>query len=88
MLYIAWLTIVDAALNQQSRPQHLQYLDELFRAGQVAMAGPFPDGTGGMVIYQNVDEAGARNLAENDPAVTSGARTVTVRAWNPLPFPL
>lgn len=86
MKYVAWLTIVDAEKNQASRPQHLAYLQNLYRQGLVAMAGPFADGSGGMVVYQGVDEETAQRLASEDPAVTSGARTVSVWAWKPLDF--
>lgn len=88
MKYVAWLTIVDADKNQRSRPQHLQYLNQLFLEGKVLMAGPFEDGTGGMVVYQNVDAESAWQLASGDPAVTSGARTVVVTPWVPLNFPM
>lgn len=88
MKYVALLTIVDHEKNRESRPDHLSYLDNLYQQGLVHMAGPFPDGTGGLVIYQDVTEAEAKRLAAEDPAVTSGARTVELKLWEPLAFPL
>ncbi|WP_242939541.1 YciI family protein [Sulfobacillus thermosulfidooxidans] len=84
--YAAWLTIVDAELNQQTRPQHLAYLKQLHQHGKVAWAGPFTDKSGGMVIYQTDNTEEAMELAHNDPAVTSGARTVVVKPWELLNF--
>jgi len=88
MLYVAWLSIIDPALNQQIRPAHLAYLNELYKKGQVVMAGPFPDGSGGLVIYRANSEDEARKLAEQDPVVAQKARTLTLKTWSPLDFPL
>lgn len=84
MMYVAFMTIRDAKLNQAVRPAHLQYVARLQEKGQVLMAGPFQDGSGGMVIYQNVTESESRSLAENDPVISSGARELRLTAWNPL----
>jgi len=52
------------------------------------MAGPFTDKRGGMVIYKADTLEEAQRLAEADPAVTEGARTLELREWSPLPLPL
>lgn len=88
MVYAAVLTIVDAEKNAQSRPGHLAYISELYRAGKVLMGGPFEDGGGGMVIYHHVDAEEAERLARQDPAVTSGARTLVLRPWRLLDLPI
>lgn len=86
MAYVAFLKIVDVELNQKIRPAHLKYVEDRYREGKVLLAGPFGDQSGGMVIYQNVDQDEAWRLADADPAVVSGARTLTLRAWTPLNF--
>ncbi len=88
MVYAAVLTIVDNEKNAQSRPLHLAYISDLYRAGKVMMGGPFEDGRGGMVIYQNVDAEEAERLARQDPAITSGARTLELRPWRLLDLPI
>lgn len=88
MKYLAMLTIVDQELNQKTRPAHLKYASDLFEQGKVFAAGPFPDGLGGLVIYDCESDEEAKRLANADPAVTSGARTVEVRAWKTLDFPI
>jgi uncharacterized protein YciI len=88
MLYVAMLPIIDQELNTKVRPAHLDYLNKLFQEGKVVMAGPFTDKLGGMVIYKADTMEEAKQLAEADPAVTEGARTLQLREWSPLHFPL
>jgi hypothetical protein len=88
MHYVAILTIVDAELNAKVRPAHLEYINRLYKENKVVMAGPFTDGKGGMVIYRAESPEEARRLAEADPVVAEGARTLELREWNPLQFPL
>ncbi|WP_029100276.1 YciI family protein [Brevibacillus thermoruber] len=88
MLYVAVLTIVDQELNAKVRPAHLSYLNDLYKQGKVVMAGPFTDKRGGMVIYKAESPEEARRLAEADPVVKEGARTLELREWSPLELPL
>ncbi len=88
MYYVALLTIVDAELNAKIRPDHLAYIDQLYRENKVLMAGPFTDGKGGLVIYRADSWEEAKQLAEADPVVAQGARTLELRQWKPLEFPL
>ncbi len=88
MTFLAMLTIVDPELNQNVRPSHLRYISDLYRQGKVLMAGPFGDGSGGLVIYHNVEEAEAKELAEADPVVQSGARTLKLVPWTVLTLPI
>ncbi len=88
MLYVAMLPIIDQERNAEVRPAHLEYLNKLFLQGKVVMAGPFTDKRGGMVIYKADSWEEAKSLAEADPAVTEGARTLELREWSPLEFPL
>jgi len=88
MHYVALLTIIDQELNAKVRPAHLDYLDKLYKENKVVMAGPFTDKKGGMVIYRADSPEEARALAEADPVVAEGARTLELREWNALSFPL
>jgi uncharacterized protein YciI len=88
MLYVALLTIIDAELNAKVRPAHLDYLDNLYKQNKVVMAGPFTDKKGGMVIYRAESPEEAKALAEADPVVAEGARTLELREWSALQFPL
>jgi len=86
--YVAILTIIDQEKNKIHRPAHLDYVNKLYKEGKVFVVGPFTDGKGGMVIYEADTYEEAVALAENDPVVVEGARTVEVREWNPLTLPL
>lgn len=88
MHYVALLTIIDQELNAKVRPAHLDYLDKLYKENKVVMAGPFTDKKGGMVIYRADSPEEALALAEADPVVAEGARTLELREWNALSFPL
>ncbi|USG65300.1 YciI family protein [Brevibacillus ruminantium] len=88
MYYVAMLTITDADLNAKIRPAHLDYINDLYKQGKVVMAGPFTDKKGGMVIYKASSEEEARELAEADPVIKEGARTLELREWGALEFPL
>ncbi|SDP20081.1 hypothetical protein SAMN04487897_14613 [Paenibacillus sp. yr247] len=88
MIYVALLPIVDADKSARTQPAHLAYINRLYLEGNVVMAGPFADGLSGMVLYRADSEEEARRLAEHDPFVLEGARTLELRAWNALDFPL
>ncbi|SDN51444.1 hypothetical protein SAMN04487897_10327 [Paenibacillus sp. yr247] len=88
MIYVAQLPIVDTEKSSRLEPVHLAYINRLYREGKVVMAGPFADGLSGMVLYRAESEEEARRLAEHDPFVLEGARTLELRAWQPLDFPL
>lgn len=88
MKYVALLTIVDAELNQRIRPDHLTYVSKLFEQGKVVMAGPFTDGKGGLVVYECDSEEEAIKLANADPVVALGARTLELRSWQMLDLPV
>ncbi|MFC0214228.1 YciI family protein [Paenibacillus chartarius] len=88
MIHAAFLTIIDQEKNMAHRPAHLEYLSRLFDQGKVIMAGPFTDGKGGLVLYKTETVEEARELAEQDPVVLHGARTLELREWKPLQFPI
>ncbi|WCN38303.1 YciI family protein [Aneurinibacillus uraniidurans] len=88
MHYAAFLPIIDQEKNKEHRPAHLAHINELFKQGKVMAAGPFTDGKGGLVIYIADTYEEALEMAEKDPAVTSGARTLELREWGALNLPL
>src|ERR1700759_1231402 len=64
------------------RPKHREYLLNLFKRGQVAAAGPFTDGSGGLFIYEADNIDAARALAEADPFALSGViKQQSVTPW-------
>jgi uncharacterized protein YciI len=60
---------------------HYAFLDRLRAAGQLEMAGPFTDTSGGAYLLRADTPEQARALAMSDPVHTSGSSTVTVYEW-------
>lgn len=88
LIYAAFLTIIDPEKNAEHRPAHLEYINGLYLEGKVLMAGPFTDERGGLVLYKTDTYREAHELAEQDPVVARGARTLELREWKPLKFPI
>jgi uncharacterized protein YciI len=61
-----------AALRPKVREAHLANLRPLANRGKVAIAGPFTDGSGSLIIVDMESEAEALAFANNDPYVTQG----------------
>jgi uncharacterized protein len=63
--------------------EHLAYMIELERQGQLFASGPFGDGTkgDGMTIIRAADAEEARAVALRDPFVVNGIRTFKIEAW-------
>jgi uncharacterized protein YciI len=61
---------------------HYAFLDDLKQRGQLELAGPFTDKTGGAYLIKadNLEEAKA--IAFSDPVHTSKSSIVTVYEWN------
>jgi uncharacterized protein YciI len=79
--YAAFLKMLDPQKSQDYRPQHLDFLVQNERAGRLFARGRFADGGGGLVIYiaESLDEA--RKIAESDPYIQFGARSLDLHEW-------
>ena len=60
---------------------HVAWLRSLQAAGSLELAGPFADGSGGMVILRADTAAEAEAIARSDPFVRSGLRRLDLRVW-------
>ncbi|MFB1097879.1 YciI family protein [Terribacillus sp. JSM ZJ617] len=80
--FAAFLKMEKPELNQQYRQAHLDFLADLDEKGFIFARGALADGTGGLVIYQAEDEAEARTLAEQDPYLVNGVRSLHLHEWN------
>jgi uncharacterized protein YciI len=79
--YAAILRIKDIAKSQDYRPLHLQFLEHNEKAGRIFARGRFADGAGGLIIYVAESGEEARRLAESDPYIASGARSLELHEW-------
>lgn len=64
--------ISDADRVSEVRPLHREYLTTLVESGKMFNSGPFPDGSGALIIYNAQDLAEAQVLLANDPFSKNG----------------
>jgi len=77
----------DGGQRLAARPAHRQRLSELHRAGTVALAGPFAEESGSLVLLDVPDQAAAEQVVAQDPYyATPGVEVVSLREWRPLPL--
>lgn len=60
---------------------HVRYLRQLEREGSLVLAGPWTDGSGGLVVVRAPDREAALAIAAVDPFVALGVRAARVRCW-------
>ncbi|HEY8906801.1 MAG TPA: YciI family protein [Rhodoferax sp.] len=61
---------------------HYAFLERLRQQGQLELAGPFTDKSGGAYLIKAASLDEAQTLAFSDPVHTSGSSVVTVYEWN------
>jgi hypothetical protein len=69
---------------QKLVPAHVAHLDRLHEQGVLIAAGPFRDGSGGLILIEAENEAAAKAVAEDDPFVSQGAERYTLKSWEVL----
>src|SRR4030095_5051573 len=66
--------ILGQPITGQPLGPHRAYIEQLFAAGRVVVAGPFLDGTsGGLAVVRRADEAGRRARPGPPPGHARGA---------------
>jgi uncharacterized protein YciI len=80
--FAALLNMKDVEKNTKYRQQHVDFLVEKEKEGKIFARGRFTDGEGGLVIYAAASFEEAIKLAESDPYVASGARTLEFHEWD------
>jgi uncharacterized protein YciI len=75
----------DKARVQALRPEHRQYLFSLRDRGQLAIAGPFADDSGALIVYEAASREEADELLQGDPFAKNGIfLRYQLRPWNPV----
>jgi uncharacterized protein YciI len=72
----------DKAKIAEIRPAHRKYLIGLYDASKLAIAGPFGDDSGAVIVYEATTPEEAEGFLRNDPFCTNG---VFIR-WNLRPW--
>lgn len=65
-------------------PAHHAFLDRLHMQGQLELAGPFADRSGGAYLLQADDLAKAMEIAHQDPLHQNGSSRITVHEWEAI----
>lgn len=79
--FAAFLKMLDSAKNETYRPQHMDFLVQNEKEGKIFARGRFTEGKGGLVIYIAESFEEAKKLAESDPLVKFGARSLELYEW-------
>src|SRR5215469_1456772 len=80
----AWLT--GKSVMEQPLKEHGKYMLSLYIKGCMKLAGPLTDNTGGAVMLEVSDEAEAKAIVANDPAVKSGVFVYEMHPWKLQPW--
>jgi uncharacterized protein len=75
----------DKSKIAEFRPPHREYLMGLRKDGKAAMAGPFTDDSGGLLIYEAESQEQVEEMIKADPFGQGGVFVSwTIRPWNLL----
>ena len=66
--------------------EHGKYMLSLYIKGSMKLAGPLTDNAGGAVLLEVSDEAEAKAIVANDPAVKSGIFLYEMHPWKLVPW--
>jgi uncharacterized protein YciI len=80
----AWLT--GKSVMEQPLKEHGKYMLGLYIKGSMRLAGPLSDDAGGAVLLEVSDEAEAKAIVTNDPAVKSGIFVYEMHPWKLQPW--
>jgi uncharacterized protein YciI len=80
----AWLT--GKSVMEQPLKEHGKYMLSLYIKGSMKLAGPLTDNAGGAVLLEVSDEAEAKAIVANDPAVKSGIFVYEMHPWKLQPW--
>ncbi|GAA5055779.1 YciI family protein [Nocardia callitridis] len=67
------------------RPEHRAWLADLVEAGALLSVGPYPDGSGALLVFRYDDEQQLANLVAEDPFARENLiEAVRVVEWQPV----
>jgi uncharacterized protein YciI len=77
----------DTALQDATRPAHLEHLRRLVDDGTLVASGPWgpDDARGGLLVFRASDRAAIQAIVDRDPFMTQGVvASSDIREWVPL----
>jgi uncharacterized protein YciI len=67
---------------EQTRPDHLEFLQAEIDAGRLLLAGRQEDGSGGVLITTDMDSEAARDIVNRDPYTHAGVARYERSSFN------
>ena len=84
-MFVVELTFDGNPERLAARPAHRERLTRLHGEGTVLAAGPFPDDSGALLIFDVPDEAELDRVLSEDPYYQASGVVITRRLeWNPV----
>ncbi|MBQ1030009.1 YciI family protein [Micromonospora parva] len=84
-MFILELSFGEEPDRLAARPAHRERLQALHRDGKVVLAGPFPDDSGALLIFDVPDAAALAAIVAEDPYYrTPGVTITSQREWSPI----
>ncbi|MDG4822886.1 YciI family protein [Asanoa sp. WMMD1127] len=84
-MFLLELAFDDNPERLRHRPAHRELLADLKKRGLVAMAGPYADESGALLIFDVATEAEFEELVAADPYYRAPGVTIAAkREWNPV----
>ncbi len=80
----AWLT--GKSVMEQPLKEHGKYMLGIYIKGSMKLAGPLTDDAGGAVLLEVANEAEAKAIVANDPAVKFGVFVYEIHPWKLQPW--
>ncbi|MDF0531451.1 YciI family protein [Tsukamurella sp. 8F] len=78
-------TADQAAIRDEHRPAHREWLRAGVDRGDVLSSGAYPDGTGALIIIRAGDQRAAETFMTDDPFAAVGALAgVRIVHWTPV----
>jgi uncharacterized protein YciI len=79
---VVWTYTDDKTKIGEAKQAHVDYLKDLVERGAVAVAGGWPDGSGGLVVFDVADRDELQPLLDKDPFTTAGVIVGTeINEW-------
>ncbi len=79
--FVAVFEMMNPDKDKEILDVHIDFLNKNMKAGNIFAKGPFTDHSGGLVIYKMDTFEEAKALAESDPVILHGTRTMTFKQW-------
>jgi uncharacterized protein len=67
---------------EQTRPAHLEFLQEEIAAGRLLVAGRQEDGSGGVLITSDINTEDAQDIVARDPYTKAGVAEYERTSFN------